>query len=221
MEVASVPGEATPTGEAPEAVTPETQPAAPAFDAARFESVESRLGEVSEGMRALMSRIPEPQAEPIPDFGEQFEDLWSETGGMPDPGQLQSLVDQRAQQIAEQIVGPLAQQFNEMREGMTAEKLDALQQKHPELQDPARASQLVDAVVTRAQAYGNPGLANNPDFVEMVHLSEKARALGAQETPAPQGPETHLETGGGASPAQPDADPFDAILGAGRKPSVF
>lgn len=218
MEVASVPGEAAePTGEAPE--TQETQQA-PTGDP-RIDALLERQAEQNETMRTLMQRIPEPTPEAAPDFGEQFEDLWTETGGMPDPNQIQSLIQQQVQQGIEQAVGPLAEQFNEMRQGMTAEKLDALQQRYPEIQDPARASELVDAVVTRAQAWGNPALASNPDFVEMVHLSEKGRAMGAQETPAGQGPDTHLETGGGASPVQPEADPWDAIVAKGRKPSVF
>lgn len=219
MEATSVPGEATPepTGEAPEQ-TPEAQPA---IDPARFESVESRLGEVSEGMRTLMSRIPEQQAEPAPDFGEQFEEMWTESGGMPDPTQVQTLIDQQVQRQVEQAIGPLAQQFQQMQQGMTAERLDALQQHYPEYQDPNKASELVEAVVTRAQGWGNPELAQNPEFVEMVLLSEKARAMGAQETPADQGPDAHLETGGGGSPAQPEADPWDAIVAKGRKPSVF
>jgi hypothetical protein len=216
VEVASVPGGEAAEPQAPESEAPEAQPS---IDPARFESVESRLGEVSDGMRQLMSRIPEQQAEPEPDFGQQLESLYDDSG-FADPAAIQQLIQQQVQSGVQQAMAPLAQQFQEMRQGMTAEKLDALQSRYPDLQDPAKAAEVVDDVVTRAQAWGNPELANNPEFVEMVHLSRLGRAM-PQETPAGQGPEAHLESGGGGGPAEPEADPFDAIIAKGRRPSVF
>jgi hypothetical protein len=160
-----------------------------------------------------------PRQEPEPDFGQQLESLYDDSG-FADPAAMQQLIEQQAERIVEQRMAPLTQQFQQMQQGMTAEKLDALQAQYPDLQDPAKAAEVVDDVVTRAQAWGNPELANNPEFVEMVHLSRLGRAM-PQETPAGQGPEAHLESGGGGGPAEPEADPFDAIIAKGRRPSVF
>jgi hypothetical protein len=217
VEVASVPGEGTPepTGEGQ---SPEATPQTPEWQGP-IDELGNRLGEVSDGMRQLMSRIPEQQAEPEPDFGQQLESLYDDSG-FADPAAIQQLIQQQVQSGVQQAMAPLAQQFQEMRQGMTAEKLDALQSRYPDLQDPQKAAEVVDDVVTRAQAWGNPELANNPEFVEMVHLSRLGRAM-PQETPAGQGPEAHLESGGGGGPAEPEADPFDAIIAKGRRPSVF
>jgi len=88
-------------------------------------------------MRQLMSRIPEQQAEPEPDFGQQLESLYDDSG-FADPAAIQQLIQQQVQSGVQQAMAPLTQQFQEMRQGMTAEKLDALQSRYPDLQDPQR-----------------------------------------------------------------------------------
>jgi hypothetical protein len=215
VEVASVPGgeAAEPQGGAPEA--PEATPQEAPTGDPRIDALLERQGEQADAMRALMQRIPEPQPEPEPDFAQQFESLYDDNG-YADPAQMEQFIQQRIQQGVEQAVGPLAQQFNEMRQGMNAEKLDALQSRYPALQNPETAAAVVDQVVTLAQAWGTPELANNHDFVEMVHLSMQGRSA-APETPAGQGPESHLETGGGGSPSEPEGDPFDAIMAKSAK----
>lgn len=218
MEVASVPGGEAAEPQAPAEAAQEAP--APAIDPQRFESVESRLGEVSDGMRALMARIPEQAPEAEPDFAEQFEELYEQTAGAPDAQSLQQLVNQQAERIVEQKMAPFVQQFQQFQQGASAEKLDALQAQYPEYQDPQKASELVDEVVTRAAAWGNPELAQNPEFVEQVLLARQARAM-PQETPAGQGPEAHLETGGGAGPVEPEANPWDAIKAAGQSKPLF
>jgi hypothetical protein len=217
VEVASVPGgeAAEPQGGAPEA--PEATPQEPTGDP-RIDALLDRQAEQADAMRALMQRIPEHQAEPQQDFAQEFEALYDDNG-YADPAQMESFIQRQVQAGIEQAMGPLAQQFNEMRQGMTAEKLDALQTRYPALQDPEKAAAVVDEVVTRAQAWGNPELANNPDFVEMVHLSMQGRAA-APETPAGQGPESHLETGGGGSPSEPEGDPFEAIMAKSTKSAL-
>jgi hypothetical protein len=67
-------------------------------------------------MRQLMSRIPEQQAEPEPDFGQQLESLYDDSG-FADPAAMQQLIQQQAERIVEQRMAPLTQQFQEMQAG--------------------------------------------------------------------------------------------------------
>lgn len=193
------------------------------------QSIDSRLNESADGVRQMLelvqARLPEPQAEPEPDFAEQFQEMFGDPSltGI-DPSQLQTLVDQRAEARAKELIAPLQQQFQGIQDSMTAEKLNALTVKFPELADETRdprtgltaADRLADQVVSRAAEWGAPQLANNPGFVEMVHRDQTSRQRAEQETPAGQGPETpHVEQGGGAAPASSEGDPWDAIAKSG------
>lgn len=183
--------------------------------------MESRMGESTDSLRQLMetvtTRLPEPQAEPEPDFSQQFEELFGDPTQQADPAQVQEIVQQQIQAGIKEAVGPLAEQFQQMQERMTAEKLDGLMQKYPEYQDQKAREGLADNVWEAIDGLGLPdpiaeALARNPNFVEQVHHAAKARELSQQETPAGQGPDTSLETGGGASPGSAEEDPVEAMF---------
>lgn len=215
MEAGTVPAtatpEATPEVETPQA--PETQtPAAPEWQAP-IEDLGQRLGEVSEGMRALMSRIPEPEPEPEPNYAEQLGELFEEAGGAPDPAQLEQFIAQRIEAGVQQGVSQVQAQVGQIQQTLTNQEIDALEDRFPELKEGDAGAKLVDAAVERAQAWGVPQI--SAQFLETVHLAMKAGELAQQETPAGQGPEAHLETGGGAAPAQPEGNRWESIKNAG------
>ena len=75
--------------------------------------------------------------------------------------------------------------------------------------------------IQAAEALGNPALAREPAFLEMVYLAAKARERAGQEIPAGSAPGVTLETGPGGSPASSESgdDVADRIVAAGgRKP---
>lgn len=221
MEAATgAPAAAEPTTAEPEGTEAEAQQAPPQADPWQ-QQIEGRLGEVSDNVRqalqTIAERLPEPEAEPVPDFATELQSLYEETGGMPDPQQLNQLVQSQVQREIQQAIAPVTEEIQAMRQERSAQEIDALQQQFPELQDPAAAAALADRVVEQAAALGvaQP----TAGFVRMVHLAEKASQSARGETPAGQGPDTSLETGGGAAPGQGEADPWDAIQNAGRAQS--
>jgi hypothetical protein len=188
-------------------------------------SVDARLGDALDGIRQMaevvQTRLPEPAAEEAPDFDAQFAELFEQSGGFPDPTQLQGLIQDQIASGIKQAVAPFQQQFEAVQQKMTAQELGALQGKFPELGDAKVADGLANEVVTRAEQWGVPQLANSAEFVEMVHRDMQSRQRAQQETPAGQGSIPQIETGGGAAPASSGGDEWDAIVNAGRKGPVW
>lgn len=194
------------------------------------QSVDQQLSSAADGIRqmaemnrTILSRLPEPQQEQAPDFEAQFNDLFEQGGGYVDPGQLQQLVSQQAESIAQNMIAPLQQQLGQFQQQMTAQEFAGIQSEFPELADQKAADHLADSVVNTALSLGLPpeiadGLMQNPNFVRQVHLAEKARSRGQQETPAGQGQTPpQIETGGGAAPGSAsEGDEWDRIANAGR-----
>lgn len=198
------------------------------------ESIDSRLNDAVDSIRQMgelvQSRLPEPQAEPSPDFEAQFADLFEQSGGYPDPTQLQGLVQQQIQSGIQEAIAPIQQQLGQFQQQMTAQELAGLQQQFPELSDQKAADALANEVVNAAVSFvpkGLPpqiaesiaeGLMQNAEFVRQVHLAGKAKGQIQQETPAGQGQTIpQIETGGGAAPTSTsEGDPWDQIAKAGR-----
>lgn len=186
------------------------------------ESVDTRLGEAADSIRQMaelvQTRLPEPQAEPEVNFEDQFAQLFGDDAGLTgiDPSELQGLVQQQAEAIAQKMIAPLQQQFEGIQSQMTAQELGKLQTQFPELADAKVADQLAENVVGRAEEWGVPHLANNAAFVRMVHLAEKAQERAQQETPAGQGPVPQIETGASSVPASSEGDEWDKIANSGR-----
>lgn len=191
------------------------------------QSIDNRINESLDAVRQLgdlvQTRLPEPQAEATPDFDAQFAELFEQSGGYPDPSQLQSLVQQQAQAMVQEAIAPIQQQLGQFQQQMTAQELQGLQQEFSELSDQRTADQLAERVVGTVVDLGVPqqiaeGLMQNAKFVRLVHLAEKANSRAQQETPAGQGQTIpQIETGGGAAPGSTaEGDPWDQIAKAGR-----
>lgn len=203
------------------------------------QSIDTRLDTALDGMRELatlvQTRMPEPQQEQAPDFEQQFNELIEQGGGLIDPTQLNSLMEQRIEHGIQQAIAPVMQQMQGFQQQMTSQELQGLQTDFPEIADPTRdargqtaADRLADAVVGQVmdilpqnapQEFAE-GLMQNAKFVRLVHLAEKARSQAQQETPAGTGQQMpQIETGGGAAPTSTGgADQWDQFI-ASRRPN--
>lgn len=200
------------------------------------QNVDTTLRQSADAIRQMgeliQTRLPEPEAEPQPDFEQQFNDLFEQSGGYMDPSQLQGLVQQQARSIAEEMVGPLQQQMQQFQQQMTAQELSSLQTEFPELRDEKNADRLSDSVVTAAIELMESGvpqeiaeaLVQNKNFVRKVHLAGKAENRASGETPlGGTQPVPQIETGGGAAPGSTsEGDEWDNFVQS-RRPmgSVF
>lgn len=119
-----------------------------------------------------------------------------------DPQALQSLIDTRAQQLLEQQLGPLAQQVQHIQVGLDAEALTA---KYPDLEKPEVVGPVVEKARALAEAMGDPRLAQNAQFVEVIYKAQMADARAAGEQPAGAEQGFELERAGGAGPAAGEA----------------
>lgn len=185
--------------------------------------------------QSIMERLPEPPAPPSfeDQFGEIFGDL-NQTGGYLEPQQLQglqTLMQDQIQQGIQQAVAPLMEEVGEFRQQMTSQQLQALQGRFPEMQDPQVLQQVADRVVDTAIQVAPRGmppqmleaLTENPEFVALVHLAEKAKSAAREETPVGQGqPVPQIEQGGGAAPGSTaGGDEWDSFLQQRNKGSVW
>jgi hypothetical protein len=115
----------------------------------------------------------------------------------PDPRFMGALQQHMQQQLA-----PMMQEINALREDAQDRQAADLEARYPAFQEAEYADRIVTEAEQRAQRYGNPELARNADFIELLHLAEVGRQRAAgQETPAGAS-ETGvaLETGGVTSP---------------------
>jgi hypothetical protein len=178
----------------------------PVFE--RFEQLTPRL----EGLEQTVSRLAEPAEE---EGGDEFEIDLDSLYGPPedgeqqerqlDPQALQSMIDARAQQLLQQHLDPLQQQVRSIQVGLDAEALTA---RYPDLAKEEVAGPVVEQARALAEAMGNPALAQNTQFVEVIYKAQMADARAAGERPAGAEEGFELERAGGAGPA------------AGEEPSI-
>jgi hypothetical protein len=131
---------------------------------------------------------------------------------------LQSMIDQRAQQI----VGPLQQQVENMR--IRGEAND-IARELPDLDDPDKAAQAIQHATQVAAQLGYEDLANEPRFIRLAHLARRAEVSMQQETPAGGQDGVRLE-GAGTGPVDlqsAEQEYGDRIVGSGpgRFDSLF
>ena len=215
--------------QAEDAQVEQQQEAAPQWQDA-LQQVDHRLDSALDGIRDLAqlvnTRLPEQAQEDLPDFDQQYQEIFEANNGFVDPSQLQGLVQSQAQQIAAEAIAPIQQQLQAFQQQMTAQELAGLQTQFPELAEQRNAEALADQVVEAVNGILPPGvppqiadgLMQNANFVRLVHLAEKARSRAQQETPAGQGqPVPQVETGGGAAPTTgAEEDEWAQIANAGR-----
>lgn len=209
MEAAAVPAAAEPS--APEA-TPE---ATPEVTPDPWQGhVESRLGEMGDTMRQLLERMPQPEAEPEPDWSAQLNDLYADPQG-PDPQQLEQIIAQRVEHGIKQATAPLSEEFGALKQTITNQEIDGLAVQHPELQDEKIAAQAIQKAWELADATGARSL--SAPLIRTAYFAMKGEELAGSQTAAPgPGPAAQLEQGGGGSPT-PAAEPtrWDQIKNSG------
>jgi hypothetical protein len=183
----------------------------------------SGLTQGMDGLREYLQsepwRAPEPEGgEPE---GEEPMDLGFLDTGDPQYNAelaqgLQALIDQRAQQVAQQQVGPLQQEVEQQREHWVEYKANQLTQEFPELGEEETATRVIQFSRQRAEALGQPELANSPDFWRESYLLGRAMQMMQEEAQAGQEPVAHLEGGGGAGAGQAQqVNPVDLIMNRG------
>ena len=182
---------------------------------------EQRWGELEQ--RLPQQQEPVEEAEPEFDGSEFFADGqfsdedFADDGALTQEAQIRALAEmQRA--IVREEMRPVLEAQEQARRDREAE---ALEERYTELADEDTARKYVEEAVAAAQTLGQPALAREPSFVEMVYLAAKARERAGQEIPAGSAPGVTLETGPGGSPAAGESgdDVADRIVNAGgRKP---
>lgn len=188
----------------------------------RFDQLSQSFERFQQDVTSRLDRIgqrddEEPEEEPDELDGLEFqfgEDDFEESGALSNEAQLREIA-RMARSIAREEVGTVqAERADERR--MT--EADALEQRYPQLQDEAYQDKIVEMTRRQAAAFGQPELAREPHFLEMVHLAEQARQGAAAETPAGSTQGATLERGGGAPPAEQSSteEEGDRIVKAAR-----
>jgi hypothetical protein len=116
-----------------------------------------------------------------------------------DPQQFMQAMQELADKRAAEAIGPVQQQLAEMKRDVGARDLEA---RYPALQDPKNAQAAMDAAQQYAQAFGQPGLALEPRFIEMAWLAQSGTQLAQSEVPAGGQQGAPMERAGGAGPTQ-------------------
>ena len=179
----------------------------------RFDSFERRLP-------AEQEDEPEYEDDPF-DASQFFEDSrftdedFTDDGALSPDAQMRALAEMQRAIVREELQPVLEAREQERRD----REATALEERYPELADEQTAVRYVQEGVQAAQALGNPALAREPAFLEMVYLAAKARERAGQEIPAGSTSGATLETGPGGSPApaQGDEDAAKRIVNAGRR----
>lgn len=144
---------------------------------------------------------------------------------------------QQMQAAAQQMVAPLAQQTQQLAQQVEANRREqeaqGLLEDYPELKEQDAAQAVVAEAQQWAKDLGNPNLAGEPGFVELVHLAAKTVERAKSENPAGgegTGEEgaavptpVSLEQPGGSPPQAAGGEPSEAekIKGAVTRHPIF
>lgn len=190
-----------------------------------FGPVLERFGALETGMGGRMERLEQALlgGEQETEDGDEF-DLSSLFGEQEDPAEpagqqlnpqaLQALIDQRTQAAIDAAMSPVMGQVQSIQIGLEAEQLAA---RYPELGDAKIAGPVVEQARALAEAVGQPGLANNMQFIETVYKAQRSDRLAAGETPAGGEQGFELERAGGAGPAAGEQQNIAERISAARK----
>lgn len=182
------------------------------------EELDGRFAAIEEGLQPE----PEPPApEPEPWAPDPQRDYQADGTLTPEAAQqfLDQFVNERVEQGVEARLTDWerGQQTRE-QDTFNAAYADQLEEKIPELADPATAKKYVDLASEWAQGINRPDLVGDPRVLETVYWAAKAQEVAAGASGAQQERETHLESGAGASP-QPGQEPnlADGIVTAAQR----
>jgi hypothetical protein len=166
----------------------------------RLERIEqSRQDPEDEGEPADEEDLPELEFE----FGDEDFD---EQGQLTNDAQMREFANMM-RAIAREEQAPIIAEREDQRRVAEA---DALEERYPALRDEATQDRYVEMTVQAARALGQPELAREPRFFEMVYLQDLGKQGAEAEVPAGSTRGATLERGGGASPAE-GGDANDAI----------
>lgn len=216
-----------PAGEAPEtgvesgAQGTENGNGAGLDTAALMARMDEVVGNTAQFMERIESRLPagEPEGEQGQETFDPYDVMYgagesgnedpeaAEAAARSDAQRIHALAQQTARQIVDSEMGPIRAQLFE-------QQLDKFVQQYPAMGD----EQVAKPIVAAAQAFANQhGLPNvSISLLETMYLADQARKQAGQEAPAGSNQEVPLEAGGGSLPGQPQVDPADAIVNAGR-----
>lgn len=166
----------------------------------RFDEFGSRLDGLEQPVAPNESNEDESNEEPLtPVFSEEDFDQRGDLTLEAQTREIQRLIDAGIERTLTPEREARAQQ---QRDADT----DALEERYPDLQDPAKQEQYINATIEFARQIGQPALAREPALLETVYLREMAKAQAAGEIPAGSQQEVTLERGGGAGPAAAASD---------------
>lgn len=179
--------------------------------AAQFADFRTQLGtDFGSRFEALEQRLPPAEQEGGHEEEGEGEDLapvfeeddFDERGNL----SLEAQTREMNRLIAAQVDARLAPIEQARQQEAWDAYSDALEERYPDLADPAKQGQYIDAAMQKAQALGSPALAQDPHFLEVVYLSSKAEEQARGEIPAGSEREVTIERGSGAGPASPASD---------------
>lgn len=181
----------------------------------RLSAFDSRLDDFSQ-------RLPEQQQQQqqgpeIPDPYAQVDELYADD---PESAQqvrevLQGIIGNVLQQELGRTVGPLAQQFRQLR---TELDIGELEERYPEIaRDPEVAGAIEQKARQLAERLGNPDLVFDAEILEMAYLASRAQKAAAQEGPAGGGNPAELESAAGSAPGEQEPDYAKEIVSAHRR----
>lgn len=156
-------------------------------------------------------------AQPEATGGQTLEDVLASG----DPAQLQTYIDARAQAQAETLLEQHQGPLQELQAKEYQREINTLLERYPDLRNEEVADRVDSQAAELAERRGVPALADDPEFLEMVYLANRAREIDAAEKDASKGDEeVPVEGGGGRRPATPQTDPGDEIVAAGSSAST-
>jgi hypothetical protein len=191
------------------------------------------LGLDPQTIAALQAQGIDPNAagqQQFDQFGNPIQQPMSPYGG----GLGDDFFQQQQQQAMQQMLAPLAHQIQQLSTQVEAGRRETeatgLLEDYPELKDPETAKSVVSEAQKWAQDLGNPALAGEPGFVELVHLAAKTVERAQGETPAGEGTAAQtqqqpvsLEQPGGTPGPAAGGEPSEVekIMGAVQRHPIF
>jgi hypothetical protein len=186
-----------------------------------FDSFKSDVGSRLDRFEQSRS-APEEEAEEqteddeIPELDFEFADQdFDEQGQLSHDAQMREFAKMMRAIAREENAPIIAERESERR----VTEADALEERYPALRDEKLQDKYVEMTVEAARALGQPELAREPRFFEMVYLQDLGKQGAEAEVPAGSTPGATLERGGGAPPAEgpsPTEEAGDRIVAVSR-----
>lgn len=191
----------------------------------RLDGLTQQIGGIGTRLEeSAAAAAEEPEEEPevsLPQYGvEDFDEH-----GALDPAAQAREMQRIAGEIADQrIAGVQAERAAEREEAAWErrdQQAEALEQKYPDLADDEKSDMYIGIAKELAERLGKPELAIEPEWLERVYLSEKAKETAGDEIPAGNEQGVHVERGGAAAAAatsvgEDDGDRIVALAGKKR-----